>query len=186
MDMSRIAIIDEPQAPLLARRFYRSGDPGAIVATLAHVPEMLEAAMPFLAAVLGPSSLAPRLKEIIILRTSSLLGCRYCIQSHSATALDCGLSRDDVLALRGVLPLDDCFSDARERAMLAWIECVATGCEEMPDDVRARLGLHFSDAEVVEITLVAATTIMLNRYCTSLSLPSAPATLARLSDEGLL
>jgi AhpD family alkylhydroperoxidase len=184
--MSRVAMIDEPQAPLLARRFYQSGDPGAIVATLAHVPEMLEAAMPFLAAVLGPSSLAPRLKEIVILRTSSLLGCRYCIQSHSVTALDSGLSRDDVTALRGALPLDDCFSDARERSLLAWIECVSTGCEEMRSDAGAQLALNFTDAEIVEITLVAATTIMLNRYCTSLSLPSAPATLARLSEEGLL
>lgn len=182
--MSRVVIIEAPQAPLLARRFYRGGDPGALVATLAHVPEMLEAAMPFLAAVLGPSSLAPRLKEIVILRTSSLLQCRYCIQSHSVTALDTGLSRDDVLALRDELPLDRCFSDAREQALLEWIDCVASGRGIAPEP--AQLALHFSDAEVVEITLVAATTIMLNRYCTSLSLPSAPATVARLSEEGLL
>jgi AhpD family alkylhydroperoxidase len=184
--MSRIVMLDAPQAPLLARRFYQSGDPGAIVATLAHVPEMLEATMPFLRAVLGPSSLAPRLKEIVILRASSLLQCRYCIQSHSVTALDTGLSRDDVLALRGELPLDSCFSDSRERAMLAWIEWVARGCGSVPVEARAQLALHFSDAEVVEITLVAATTIMLNRYCTSISLPSAPETVARLSEEGLL
>jgi AhpD family alkylhydroperoxidase len=186
MDMSRVAIIDAPQAPLLARRFYQGGDPGAIVATLAHVPEMLEAAMPFLTAVLGPSSLSPRLKEIVILRTSSLLQCRYCIQSHSVTALDTGLSRDEVLALRGTLPLDTYFSDEREQALLEWIDCVARGRGIVPAPVTAQLALRFSDAEVVEITLVAATTIMLNRYCTSLSLPSAPATVARLSQEGLL
>jgi AhpD family alkylhydroperoxidase len=184
--MSQVAIIEAPQAPLLARGFYRGGDPGAIVATLAHVPEMLETTMPFLSSVLGPSSLAPRLKEIVILRTSSLLQCRYCIQSHSVTALDTGLSRDDVLALRGELPIDSCFSDSREQAVLAWTDCVARGRGTVPEPVTGQLALHLSDAEVVEITLIAATTVMLNRYCTSLSLPSAPATVARLSEEGLL
>jgi hypothetical protein len=41
------------------------------------------------------------------------------------------------------------------------------------------------DPELVELTLVAATTLMLNRYCSSLGLPTGAATLSRLHEEGL-
>jgi AhpD family alkylhydroperoxidase len=185
IQMSRVAMIERPHAPLLARRFYDGGDPGAIVASLAHVPELLEVANPFIGVVLGRSALAPRLKEIIVLRTSSLLQCRYCTDAHTVVAMDSGVSLDEVLALRGELPLDTVFSDARERALIDWVECIARGIGEVPEAVAAELGSHFSDAEVVEITLVATTTMMLNRYCTALALSSSPETLARLTEEGL-
>jgi alkylhydroperoxidase family enzyme len=45
---------------------------------------------------------------------------------------------------------------------------------------------HHSEAEVVELTLLCAATMMLNRYCSALELPTSPATLQRLATEGLL
>jgi AhpD family alkylhydroperoxidase len=184
--MSRIGLIDGPQAPLLAKRFYKRGDPGAIVASLAHVPELLDVAMPYLGVVLGSSSVPPRLKEIIVLRTSVLLECRYCINSHTVVALDAGLSRAEVEALRNERPVDEAFVDECERTLLDWIECVARGVGRAPDGVADDLRAHFDDAEIVEITAVIATTMMLNRYCSALSLPSSAETLARLGSEGLL
>ena len=183
--MSRIEMVETPQVPLLARRFFDRGDPGPVVASLAHVPELLEVTMPFIGAVLGPSSLALRLKEIVILRTSSLLNCSYCINSHTVAALDCGLSRGEVLALRCEPDVGSTFSDHRERALLAWIDCVAGQAGAVPEEVSARLASQFSDAEIVEITLVAGTTMMLNRFCTSLMLPNTPETMKRLAEEDL-
>jgi len=183
--MSRVAMIEKPQAPLLARRFFERGDPGPIVTALAHVPELLETTAPFLGSIYGPSHLSPRLKEIVVLRTSGLLGCHYCIETHTVVALDSGLSREETLALRNEATIEGRFTDERELALLAWVDCVALGpgCpdEKMVSELKAR----FSDAEVVEITMVCAATVMLNRFCTTLALPTSPATLARLSEEGL-
>lgn len=39
--------------------------------------------------------------------------------------------------------------------------------------------------EILELTLVAAATLMLNRYCSALRLPTSAATLSRLAKEGL-
>jgi AhpD family alkylhydroperoxidase len=183
--MSRVEMVEPSQVPLLARRFFDGGDPGPIVASLAHVPELLEVTMPFIGTVLGPSSLVPRLKEIVILRTSSLLSCRYCINSHTVAALDSGLSRSEVLALRSESDVRTTFSDHRERALLAWIDCVAGEAGAVSEEVSDLLSSHFSDAETIEITLVAGTTMMLNRFCTALMLPSTPETMKRLSEEGL-
>jgi len=49
----------------------------------------------------------------------------------------------------------------------------------------ADLTAHYDEAEIVELTLLCAATVMLNRYCTALGLPVSAATVERLAAEGL-
>ena len=98
--MALIELIGPDQAPLLAKAYYAEGDPGPITAAMAQVPELLEVAMPFIGAVLSASSIDWRTKEIVILRTSAPLACRYCVDSHTPVALDSGLTPVQVRALR--------------------------------------------------------------------------------------
>jgi len=179
-----VSLIEADQAPLLARPYFAGGDPGPIVAALAQVPELLEVAMPFLGAVLGPSAIGLRTKEIVILRTSARASCRYCVDSHTVVARDAGLSLTEVRALRGELDAATVFVDAGDRAAIGWCDAVvSTGsvAREAKDALRA----SFADHEVVELTLLAATTLLLNRFCTSLDLPTSPEVLDRLAAEGL-
>ena len=179
----RVRLIDASTAPLLVRDHFAGGDPGPIVASLAQVPELVGPTFPFLGAVLGPSWIPLREKEIVILRTSAVMGCRYCTETHTVVALDSGLSRSEVRALRGESPVTDAFDDAYEAALVAWCDAVAFGVES---DIRpARAALDADDARIVELTLLAATTVMLNRYATALALPTAPDARARLQREGL-
>ncbi len=180
-----IDLIEREQAPLLARRFYGDGPASPITASLAQVPELLEVALPFVGAALGPGALDSRTKELAILRTSALLECRYCVQTHTVVALDCGLTRDEVCALRGELALDAVFADERERTMLAWIDAVALGRGPVDPELQQRAAAALAGHELVELTLAVTATLMLNRYCTALDLPASAATVARLTDEGL-
>lgn len=180
-----IELIGAEAAPLLARRFYGDGPVSPITGSLAQVPELLEATLPFVGAALGPGHLEARVKEIAILRTSALLECRYCVQTHTVVALDCGLSRDEVRALRGELAPEEVFGDDRERAMLAWIDAVAAGRGAVDPDVQALAAEALADHELVELTLAVTATLMLNRYCTALNLPASAATVQRLAAEGL-
>lgn len=182
-DGPRVELVDAASAPLLTRPYFASGDPGPIVASLAQVPELLGPTMTFLGAVLGPSWIPVREKEIVILRTSAVMGCRYCTEAHSVVALDSGLSRQEVRALRGDLPVPDAFADAAERALIAWCDAVAQGAES--DIRRAREALVVDDARVVELTLLIATTVLLNRYATALALPTSPDVRERLLQEYL-
>lgn len=183
-DPAGFEVIGPGQVPLLARPYFADGDPGPIVAALAQVPELLEAAMPFLGAALGPSGIDLRTKEIVIVRTSALAGCRYCVRAHTVVALDAGLSRDEVCALRGETPVADGFSDPREAALLAWIDRVA-GPGPVDDVARWQVRRFWADHEVVELTTVIGATLLLNRFATALALPSSGATLSRLAAEGL-
>jgi AhpD family alkylhydroperoxidase len=180
-----VELIEREHAPLLARRFYGEGPASPITASLAQVPELLEVALPFIGAALGPGALDAREKELAILRTSALLECRYCVQTHTVMALDCGLSSEEVRALRGQQPVEAVFLAERERAMLAWIDAVALGRGPVDAAVQAHATATLADHELVELTLAVTATLMLNRYCTALDLPTSPGTLGRLADEGL-
>jgi AhpD family alkylhydroperoxidase len=184
--MALVEPIPADRAPLLARPYYGGGDPGPIAATLAYVPELLEVALPFIGAVLSPSAIGFRTKEIVILRTSVDASCRYCIDSHTPVALDSGLTNTQVRALRNELGtiIATAFPDERDRALIAWTDQLAVGRGSVDADVSARITGAFADHEVVELTLLIATTLLLNRYATALQLPVGDSTIARLTSDG--
>lgn len=179
-------LIEKHQAPLLAQPFYAAGQPGPITRSLAHVPELLVATAPFLSAVYGDSAISKRLKEIVVLRTSALMQCTYCVQTHTAVALDAGLTRAEILALRGPEAAVEAFTIPRERTLVLWTDALAGTTGPLPGDLAATVATQFTDAEIVELTVIAGATLMLNRYCTALSLPTAAATLEQLRAESLL
>jgi AhpD family alkylhydroperoxidase len=180
--MAGVRLIEAEQAPLLARPYYANGDPGPIVAALAHVPELLEVTMPFLDVALGPSAVDGRTKELVILRTSAMLGCRYCTQTHTVVARNSGLSVEEVAALRGQQPLEAAFTDPGELALLGWVEVVAVG--PVPEAARRAARAHLGEADLVELTLLVGATLLLNRFCTALELPTSPKVVRRLAEEG--
>jgi AhpD family alkylhydroperoxidase len=180
----RVSLIEPDQAPLLARPYYRGEATSPIVASLAHVPEALDVAMPFIGTVLGESAIDARTKELVILRTSVRLGCTYCELTHSVAALDAGVSVDEVRALRSPGACE--FPAAGERALLAWVDVVAGGVGPVPEASIAALREHHGEPEIAELTLLCAATVMLNRFCTALQLPVGATTLQRLAaEEGL-
>lgn len=165
--MAKVDLITRERAPLLAVPFYVDGDPGPVVAALAHVPELLEVTVPFMSAVFGPTALDPRLKEIVVLRTSSANRCGYCTDTHTRVARRMGFAPDELAALRG-----EGAPPARwtphERAAFAFAEAIS----ERPAESVGGLWPHFGEAVVVELVTLAAATIMLNRLATALELPA--------------
>ncbi|MGH2968186.1 MAG: carboxymuconolactone decarboxylase family protein [Solirubrobacteraceae bacterium] len=186
MPEALVSPVAPDQAPLLARPYYGASGASPIVTSLAHVPEALEVTMPLVACVLGPSAIDARTKELVIVRTSALLECRYCVQTHSAVALDSGVTAEEVRALCGDRSWEGRFEREDERALLAWVDAVAGGRGALPAEAGERMRAHHSEAELVELTLLCAATMMLNRYCTALELPTSEGTLQRLATEGLL
>ena len=179
-----VELLGPLDAPLLAKGFYSGGDPGPIVTSLAHVPELLEVALPFIGATLGASSIPFRTKEIVILRTSVLLGCRFCVASHTPVALDSGLTPIEVHALRNEGPIETAFANNSDRVLIAWTDAVA-GNQSVPDALVDAVKANFADHQIVELTLLVGCTLLLNRYATALRLPVGESTLDRLTAEGM-
>jgi AhpD family alkylhydroperoxidase len=179
-----VSLVPREQAPLLARRFYGDGRASPITRSLAHVPELLEVTAPFVGRALSPGVLDARATEIAIVRTSSRLGCRYCVETHSVAALDAGLSSEEVRTLRGERPVEDAFARP-ERALIAYIDAVAAGRGPVAAEARAPVEDLLGEPGLVALTLLIGATMMLNRYCSALELPTGSHTLERLAAEEL-
>ena len=185
--MSKVELIDASRAPLLAKPFYANGSPGPIGESLAHVPELMDVALPFISVSLGASSVADfRTKELVIVRASAMQRCRYCTLTHMAIALDAEISPEEMRILRDGTEdqIAETF-DERESALLAWTDAMSLGAGDIPAEVHARFAEHFTQPQVVELTMTIGTTLMLNRYCTALELPVSAANLAKLREAGL-
>ena len=165
--MAKVELVRSERAPLLARPYYESGDPGPIAAALANVPELMDVALPFIDTVLGATSVEPRLKEIVVLRVSSANGCRYCTETHTGVARRMGFAAGELAALLGEGPAPAGWS-GRERALLEF----STALSHQPDTAVELLRPWFAEHEIVELVTLGSVTVMLNRFATALELPT--------------
>jgi len=159
------------------------GDPGPIVAALAQVPELLQVAVPFIGAALGPSGIDWRSKEIVIVRTSALAGGHYCVAAHTVVALDAGLDRREGPRCVANCRPRRCSPSSRELALLRWVDTVGAVAGAVDDGARDDVLAHWA---VVELTTVVGVILLLNRFATALPLPTSNDTHDRLTREGLL
>ena len=90
-----------------------------------------------------------------------------------------------VAALRDLAPGECPLGvDEDTAALVRWTDAVALARGPLPDETHAALAVRFADHQTVELLMTLGTTVLLNRLCTALSLPSSPETLARLAAEG--
>lgn len=107
-------------------------------------------------------TLAPALRALVEARVSQLNGCVYCLHLHFKEALQRGESqhRLDSLTVWQESPL----FDAREKAALTWAEALTRLLDRRAGDAEfAALKLHFSDLEIVELSLAISLANFWNR-----------------------
>jgi len=108
------------------------------------------------------SGLERSLVELVKLRASYINGCAYCIDMHSKDALAEGETPQRIFAV----PVwrETPFFTPRERAALAFTEAVTLISHDgVPDDVYKETRDHFSEEEMVKLTMAIATINVWNR-----------------------
>lgn len=115
-----------------------------------------------LAAMLGmehhvhASGLDPTLIELVKLRASLLNRCAYCVDMHTRVARSLGETEQRLHAVS--VWEETPFFSGRERAALAWTEAVTlVSVDHVPDDVYELARQHFSEQELVDLTLTIVT-----------------------------
>lgn len=104
--------------------------------------------------------------ELVKVRTSQINGCAYCIDVHVKVARELG-ETDRRLHLLNAWRESPFYTD-RERAALAWAEAIAlVSVDHVPDDVYALAREHFSEKELVALTMVAVSINSYNRMHTA-------------------
>jgi AhpD family alkylhydroperoxidase len=112
------------------------------------------------------SGLEPELLELVRLRASYLNGCAYCVDMHTKDARVTGESEQRLYAV----PVwrETPFYTPRERAALAWTEAVTElGRSGVPDAVFDETRRHFTEAELVDLTMAIVVINGWNRLAVS-------------------
>ncbi len=112
------------------------------------------------------SGLEPRLLELVKIRASQINGCAFCIDMHTKDAVAEGESLQRIVALDAWRETP--FYSERERAALTWTETVTrVGETHVPDDVYDEVRRHFSEKELVDLTLAVVVINGWNRLAVS-------------------
>jgi AhpD family alkylhydroperoxidase len=112
------------------------------------------------------SNIESRLRALVELRTSQINGCAYCVDLHSRQAREHGETQQRL----DCLPVwrETNLYDDRERAALAWAETVTNVSHTgVPDDAYEEVKKHFSEKDLVDLTLIISVMNAWNRVAIS-------------------
>jgi AhpD family alkylhydroperoxidase len=109
-------------------------------------------AMLVLESYVHDTGLEPSLLELVKMRASQINGCAYCLDMHSKDARAAGETEQRLYLLNAWREAP--FYTERERAALAWTESVTLVHEShVPEDVYQQARAHFSEDELVNLTI---------------------------------
>lgn len=96
------------------------------------------------------------LLELVKTRASQINGCAYCIDMHTKDARAAGETEQRLYGLAAWRETP--FYTPRERAALEWTESLTLISEnDVPDELYARVREHFSEEELVNLTMAIVT-----------------------------
>ncbi|CAB3700534.1 carboxymuconolactone decarboxylase family protein [Paraburkholderia rhynchosiae] len=115
---------------------------------------------------IGKSAIEKSLAHLVRLRASQINGCAFCVDMHTTDARKGG-ETDRRLATVVTWRETPFFTD-RERAALEWTEAVTLVSHgHVPDAVWEIVRPHFSDEELVDLTLLISAINAWNRFAIS-------------------
>jgi AhpD family alkylhydroperoxidase len=122
---------------------------------------------------LAGSSIGTTLLHLMKMRASQINGCAYCLDMHSKDARAHGETEQRLYGLNAWR--ETSYYTERERAALAWLEAITQITQgHAPDAVYEGLQAHFTQQEIMDLTLVAAMINLWNRV--SISVRTVPGT----------
>ena len=154
-----LKLVDPSQNEFLAGLEARSKQANTFFRAMAHRPEVLKNFPPLYSAIVGPGSVARRVKSLVYLACSYANTCPFCIAGNLPGGRKAGITEEEIRALEA--GEDGSFPPAEEAAIAYARELTRTAhAETTRDDLRA----HYTDEQIVEITLVIGMSNLTNRF----------------------
>ena len=169
--MARVPLIEEKEHPELSElitkiKGARGGRLINIYRLMLHSPALADAWFDLNQAVRYGTEIDGQCRELAVIRVAILNNVEYVIRAHGpAYALKEGLTPAQVEAVADWKP-SNLFS-AQQRALLAYTD-VMTRDIEVPEDVFAEIRQHFSERQVVELSMLIGAYNMLTRFLKAL------------------
>ena len=164
--MARVRDVEIDEVPEEARAVYTrfAQDYGPFinqVKVFAHRPPALRHIMGLLLDLSDEALLPKRYLEIALVVVSRLNECTYCVAHHAPRLVEQGLAPDTVAR---ILEPDCPGLDAVDRLVRDYAVQVTEKPQYMRDTIFEELGKHFSEEQIVELTLRTALCGFFNRF----------------------
>ncbi len=130
--------------------------------TVAHRPEIFQTMIAHFEAILTTGTLTTKLKELVIIRTSQLNHCHYCLASHRRIGMKLGWSQEQLDNLEEYAARTD-FS-ASEKIALQLAEQMTRNEGALSDEEMTRLREHYSEGEIIELMAAIGLFNYFNRF----------------------
>jgi AhpD family alkylhydroperoxidase len=150
-------------------------------AYMAHRPAALRAFSDFVWAVMAGDALPYKYKELAYLKASLGVECASCVADHTAYAAGTGYTPEQLAAIAEGEP-GPLFDEA-ERAILRFADHYTRRPGPAPEGLVAELRRFFSEAQVVELTLVVGLSNTFGRFQNALGIHAREVPHAAASGE---
>jgi len=114
------------------------------------------------------SPIDKRIQEIANIRASVKNGSDYCLHTHMDLGLKAGLTHKQIDLLR-YDPGGGEFTE-KEQVVIEYTEKMTQDANSISDELFAKVRQHFSESEIINLTLVIAMINAFNRYSDALKL----------------
>ncbi|WP_428489695.1 carboxymuconolactone decarboxylase family protein [Rhodopila sp.] len=148
------------------------------VAVFAHVPAAMRHLMSMLMELREAATLPKRYLEIAIVVVTKLNECHYCVAHHKPFLAVEGLSPD---AIDRLLEEDNPELDDVDRIVVAYARAAWETPSRIRDNLFEHLRRHFSEAQIVELTLRITLCGFFNRFNDALRIEQEDDAEARLA-----
>ncbi len=126
---------------------------------MAQRPDAAEAFPPFYKAIMGRGTVDRRTKELSYLAVSFVNQCPYCLADHRVGGRKAGISEAEMSAVEQE---EDAGFTRAEQAALAYARELTR--KAMAPQARPLLDGHFTQEQIVELTLVVSMANFTNRF----------------------
>lgn len=111
-----------------------------------------------------------QIQEMVRVRTSSMNGGAYCLAHNIDLGREVGNSDEHVAAIQGDFEASPLLTDAQKTA-LRWADAVNFFQARDDDELFAEMQRHFTDRQIVELTLGVCANSWSNRFTEALRVP---------------
>ena len=115
-----------------------------------------------------------RIEQMVIIKTSSLNVAEYCLGHNVDLGLEAGLTQEEVAAVQSDDYRSSALLDDAQKTAVRWAEAVTNFEARDDDELFARMREHFSDQQIVELTVLVGMWNWSNRLTEALHVVLEP------------
>lgn len=169
--MAAVNLVEKEEAGGIAAQVYQAveqsyGFVPNILKAIANCPELLGTFAPFWGSVYTSPVISARHRAIAALATAQAHDCKYCVSHMSASALRAGMTGNEIAATTP--SSSEGLYDEKERLIVEYATTLTRDTDGVTDEMLERMKQHFTDAELVNLTLVVGLYNLTGRFLKAL------------------